>query len=118
MLETGDKIVDCPPTFAMYEFDANVNGAAVVKGRINDNLDTSLHLFSVFMQSGRSSEFLGSNCAKMKVLKISIHFFSAVLRHPDFSLNVEEIARVVELEKPKCIFLTSPNNPDGRLVIN
>ncbi|CAO2835281.1 unnamed protein product [Amaranthus hypochondriacus] len=70
VLETGDKIVDCPPTFAMYEFDANVNGAAVVK----------------------------------------------VLRHPDFSLNVEEIARVVELEKPKCIFLTSPNNPDGSII--
>lgn len=41
-------------------------------------------------------------------------FPSAVPRHADFSLNVEEIVRTVELEKPKCIFLTSPNNPDGR----
>jgi histidinol-phosphate/aromatic aminotransferase/cobyric acid decarboxylase-like protein len=23
---------------------------------------------------------------------------------------------VVEQEKPKCIFLTSPNNPDGRYI--
>ncbi|XP_021748338.1 histidinol-phosphate aminotransferase, chloroplastic-like isoform X1 [Chenopodium quinoa] len=70
VLEPGDKIVDCPPTFTMYEFDANVNGAVVLK----------------------------------------------VPRHADFSLNVEEIARTVELEKPKCIFLTSPNNPDGSII--
>ncbi|GAB2274888.1 hypothetical protein Dimus_009658 [Dionaea muscipula] len=30
------------------------------------------------------------------------------------SLNVENIAKVVEQQNPKCIFLTSPNNPDGR----
>lgn len=33
MLDPGDKIIDCPPTFTMYEFDANVNGATVLKGR-------------------------------------------------------------------------------------
>lgn len=38
----------------------------------------------------------------------------AVPRNPDFSLDVERITEVVEREKPKCIFLTSPNNPDGR----
>lgn len=32
MLDPGDKIVDCPPTFTMYEFDAAVNGALVIKG--------------------------------------------------------------------------------------
>ncbi|OMO49533.1 Aminotransferase, class I/classII [Corchorus capsularis] len=69
VLDPGDKIVDCPPTFTMYEFDAGINAADVIK----------------------------------------------VPRKPDFSLNVELIAKVVELEKPKCIFLTSPNNPDGRL---
>lgn len=31
-LEPGDKILDCPPTFTMYAFDAAVNGASVVKG--------------------------------------------------------------------------------------
>ncbi|XP_002966952.2 histidinol-phosphate aminotransferase, chloroplastic [Selaginella moellendorffii] len=30
-LEVGDKIVDCPPTFTMYAFDAAVNGASVIK---------------------------------------------------------------------------------------
>ncbi|BAT97731.1 Histidinol-phosphate aminotransferase [Vigna angularis] len=70
VLDPGDKIVDCPPTFTMYEFDAAVNGALVIK----------------------------------------------VPRKPDFSLNVEQIAEVVKQEKPKCIFLTSPNNPDGSII--
>ncbi|CAL5019133.1 unnamed protein product [Urochloa decumbens] len=54
VLEPGDKIVDCPPTFTMYEFDASVNGALVIK--------------------------------------------------------------VVKQDNPKCIFLTSPNNPDGSVI--
>ncbi|GAV59351.1 Aminotran_1_2 domain-containing protein [Cephalotus follicularis] len=70
VLDPGDKILDCPPTFTMYEFDAAVNNALVLK----------------------------------------------VLRKPDFSLNVEQIAEVVSLEKPKIIFLTSPNNPDGSII--
>jgi histidinol-phosphate aminotransferase len=70
VLEPGDKIVDCPPTFTMYEFDASVNGALVIK----------------------------------------------VPRLPDFSLDVAQIVKVVEQEKPKSIFLTSPNNPDGSII--
>ncbi|XVF37216.1 hypothetical protein REPUB_Repub19eG0127500 [Reevesia pubescens] len=70
VLDPGDKIVDCPPTFTMYEFDAGVNGAQVIK----------------------------------------------VPRKSDFSLNIELIAEAVEREKPKCIFLTSPNNPDGSII--
>ncbi|KAL0372419.1 UNVERIFIED_CONTAM: Histidinol-phosphate aminotransferase, chloroplastic [Sesamum calycinum] len=70
VLEPGDKILDCPPTFTMYEFDAGVNGAVVIK----------------------------------------------VPRKSDFSLDVKRIVEVVEQEKPKCIFLTSPNNPDGSII--
>ncbi|KAF5725626.1 histidinol-phosphate aminotransferase chloroplastic-like [Tripterygium wilfordii] len=70
VLDPGDKIVDCPPTFSMYEFDAAVNGALVIK----------------------------------------------VPRNPDFSLNVDAIIDAVEQEKPKCIFLTCPNNPDGSII--
>ncbi|KAH7366436.1 hypothetical protein KP509_18G077900 [Ceratopteris richardii] len=29
-LEPGDSIIDCPPTFTMYVFDADVNGANVI----------------------------------------------------------------------------------------
>ncbi|KAE8733557.1 Histidinol-phosphate aminotransferase [Hibiscus syriacus] len=70
VLDPGDKILDCPPTFTMYEFDAGVNAAQVIK----------------------------------------------VPRKPDFGLNVEAIAEAVEREKPKCLFLTSPNNPDGSII--
>jgi histidinol-phosphate aminotransferase len=70
VLDPGEKIVDCPPTFTMYAFDAAVNGALVIK----------------------------------------------VPRKSDFSLDTEWIAEVVEQERPKCIFLTSPNNPDGSII--
>ncbi|KAJ4963233.1 hypothetical protein NE237_023172 [Protea cynaroides] len=70
VLDPGDKIVDCPPTFTMYEFDAAVNGALVIK----------------------------------------------VPRKGDFSLNSDRIIEVVKSEKPKIIFLTSPNNPDGSII--
>ena len=43
-----------------------------------------------------------------------IYSVSAVPRNADFSLDVGRITEVVKTEKPKCIFLTSPNNPDGR----
>lgn len=33
VLDPGDSIVDCPPTFTMYEFDAAVNCARAIKGR-------------------------------------------------------------------------------------
>lgn len=32
VLDPGEKIIDCPPTFSMYVFDAAVNGAGVIKG--------------------------------------------------------------------------------------
>jgi histidinol-phosphate aminotransferase len=39
VLDPGDKIIDCPPTFTMYEFDAAVNGALVVKGtKLTDSI--------------------------------------------------------------------------------
>lgn len=31
-LEPGDAIIDCPPTFTMYVFDADVNGGKVITG--------------------------------------------------------------------------------------
>ncbi|CAH8359458.1 unnamed protein product [Eruca vesicaria subsp. sativa] len=37
VLDPGEKIIDCPPTFSMYVFDAAVNGAGVIKG------ETSFH---------------------------------------------------------------------------
>ncbi|TXG53139.1 hypothetical protein EZV62_022308 [Acer yangbiense] len=93
VLDPGDKIVDCPPTFTMYAFDAAVNGAAVIKGE--DKLSKN---FEFRRFDGRALSGV------------------AIPRKSDFSLNVERIIDVVEQEKPKCIFLTSPNNPDGSVI--
>ncbi|CAI5485095.1 unnamed protein product [Closterium sp. Yama58-4] len=68
VLEPGEAIVDCPPTFTMYAFDAHVNNAHVI----------------------------------------------TVPRRSDFSIDVAGVVAAVEAHRPKLLFLTSPNNPDGR----
>lgn len=70
VLEPGDTIIDCPPTFTMYKFDAAVNAAGVV----------------------------------------------TVPRLDGFKLDVPAIKRAVEERRPKIVFLTSPNNPDGGMI--
>jgi histidinol-phosphate aminotransferase len=69
-LEPGDAILNCPPTFGMYAFDADVNGARVI----------------------------------------------SIPRQPDFSLDLDAIQQAAQNERPKLLFLASPNNPDGSLV--
>jgi histidinol-phosphate aminotransferase len=55
----------------------------------------------------------------------SMYAFCASVRHgrvieiprlPDFSFDLPAIRAAVEKEKPKILFLTSPNNPDGGLI--
>ncbi len=69
LIEPGDAVINCPPTFGMYTFDADLNGGRVI----------------------------------------------SIPRRHDFSLDIESIERAVAQEKPKCLFLASPNNPDGSL---
>ena len=80
-LGPGDAIINCPPTFGMYEFDAGLAGASVV----------------------------------------------SVPRREDFSVDAERILREHDVSeyairntqyaiRPKLLFLTSPNNPDGSLL--
>jgi len=66
-LQPGDAILECPPTFGMYAFDAAIAGARVIR----------------------------------------------VPRHRDWSVNVSAVVEAVREYRPKLIFLTSPNNPDG-----
>lgn len=37
-------------------------------------------------------------------------------RKSDFSLDMDAILAAVEQQKPKVLFLTSPNNPDGSML--
>lgn len=69
-LDPGDSIVDCPPTFTMYAFDADVNAARTI----------------------------------------------TVPRLEGFKTDVEGIKCAVAEHKPKIVFLTSPNNPDGSII--
>ena len=68
----GDAIINCPPTFGMYSFDARLSG-----GRVID-----------------------------------------VWRREDFSLDIVAIEEAVweSDPRPKLLFLTSPNNPDGGMI--
>jgi histidinol-phosphate aminotransferase len=66
-LQPGDAILDCPPTFGMYGFDAAVAGARVIE----------------------------------------------VPRRPDLGLDVDSVEEAARRHRPKLLFVTSPNNPDG-----
>lgn len=70
LVEPGDLVLNFPPTFSMYAFDARLNAARVMD----------------------------------------------VPRKDDYSLDIETIQQVVEAHLPKILFLTSPNNPDGRMI--
>jgi histidinol-phosphate aminotransferase len=69
LLEPGDCVINCPPTFGMYPFDTLLNAGQVVD----------------------------------------------VPRKADFSLDLPAIQAAVESRRPKVIFITAPNNPDGSL---
>lgn len=69
LLEPGDCVINCPPTFGMYAFDTLLNAGQVVD----------------------------------------------VPRRADFSLDLPAIEAAVADRKPKALFITTPNNPDGSL---
>jgi histidinol-phosphate aminotransferase len=68
LLEPGDCVLNCPPTFGMYPFDTLLNAGQLVE----------------------------------------------IPRREDFSLDLERVLAAVREHKPKAVFLTAPNNPDGR----
>lgn len=69
LLEPGDCVLNFPPTFGMYEFDARLNAGQLVE----------------------------------------------VNRRDDFSLDVPALLDAAKSCHPKAVFVTAPNNPDGRL---
>ncbi len=70
-IEPGDTVINCPPTFSMYMFDAPLYFADAVN----------------------------------------------VPRRADFSLDVEVIESAAYKSNAKLLFLCSPNNPDGSLIM-
>lgn len=126
-LDPGDKILDCPPTFTMYAFDAAVNGASVIKGGFFPKIILYILLHShefwftaiILMFKVNPSIFLFpfsyQDVAVLSSMTDAISCLEdfAVPRLPGFALDVPSIVDTVRQQNPKIVFLTSPNNPDG-----
>lgn len=86
-LQTGDAILNCPPTFGMYSFDAGLVGAQTVE--VWRKEDYSLDVEAI----------------EKRILEIG-----------DRGLEIKSQSPISNLQyspSPKLLFLTSPNNPSG-----
>jgi histidinol-phosphate aminotransferase len=99
-LGPGDAMVDCPPTFGMYSFDAGLSGATVIRAwrRADFSVDVEAISASVLQPTGE----LPGETPRPKSGRITASLLHAKQR----------AARAT----PKLLFLTSPNNPDGSLL--
>ena len=95
-LSPGDGVIDCPPTFGMYSFDAAINGAAVVNvPRCSDFSVDVEAIERLFAPRGGYDEFGWLDAAQS---------------------GGDPAADRSALPPLKLLFLCSPNNPDGGLV--
>lgn len=92
----GDAVVDCPPTFGMYSFDAGIAGAAVT--RVWRRPDFSVDCDEIEAVVGQAP-------------RVQMPGTSEV---PDTLAVPGALADTLAV--PKLLFLTSPNNPDGSLL--
>jgi histidinol-phosphate aminotransferase len=95
-LAPGDAIVDCPPTFGMYSFDAGLTGARVLCAWRRADFSVDVERIGEWA-NGRSSG-------------------SANERSGEAALSPSPARPLPPSPTPKLLFLTSPNNPDGSLL--
>ncbi len=95
-LGPGDAIIDCPPTFGMYSFDAGLMGARV-------------------LEAWRRPDF-SVDVAQIGALANGPMDGRAVGRSADRPIGEPRTTVDVSRRTPKLLFLTSPNNPDGGLL--
>ncbi len=100
-LGPDDAIINCPPTFGMYEFDAGLTGATVidVPRRADFSVDVERICESTNhrMANGRTanSEWADTQHA---------------------TRNTQYANQKSKIKNQKLLFLASPNNPDGSLL--
>jgi len=104
-LGPGDAIINCPPTFGMYSFDAAICGAEVV--RVPRRADFSLNVEGICRQALEKSSR-------------DLSYSPAPAGSPDpaaSGLDVREPQSndlAIQAERSvKLLFVNSPNNPDG-----
>jgi histidinol-phosphate aminotransferase len=88
-LGPGDTVIDCPPTFGMYSFDAGLAGARVLAVPRQRDFSVDVEAIEAAVRDGRRGH--GAVSAERS------------------NLNPTSVT-------PKLLFLTSPNNPDGSLL--
>ena len=69
VLDPGDSILDCPPTFTMYKFDAAVNNANVITVPRNQDFSidvpgetVTVHAFTAYTGSPQTQGCLRLGC--------------------------------------------------------
>jgi histidinol-phosphate aminotransferase len=92
-LEPGDAIVDCPPTFGMYSFDAELAGAQIVRIPRRDNFSVDVDVVRGFvLGETRRQGQAGSTPGVCKLL------FLTSPNNPDGGLlSLQDLARVLSL---------------------
>jgi histidinol-phosphate aminotransferase len=102
-LGPGDAIINCPPTFGMYEFDAGLADARVleVPRRADFSVDVK-RICESHREAARSANDESANSA--------IPFYRSPVPSPQ-----SPVPGSLSLAL-KLLFLTSPNNPDGSLL--
>jgi histidinol-phosphate aminotransferase len=93
-IEPGDMVINCPPTFGMYAFDAGVNGAAIINIWRDQNFSIALEkIESLFI--GPNPPFQSEVGQKEKQPKL---IFVTSPNNPDGSLlEDDELRRLLAL---------------------
>ena len=95
-LRPGDEIINCPPTFGMYAFDAGLHGAGLINVQRKEDLAVDVG-------------------GIIRALHDPLRQCCPCARPQDRPPLPVERAQA-HAERAKLLFLNSPNNPDGGLI--
>lgn len=94
-IEPGDAIVNCPPTFGMYAFDADVNGAAVMNVWRRDDFSIDVEKIEALFASPPPMPSLEGRVEGQETPKL---IFTTSPNNPDGSLlNDDDLKRLLAL---------------------
>ena len=130
----GDAIIDCPPTFGMYSFDAGLAGAAVI--RVPRLTDFRVDVETIEQAVWRMGEWANQRISEPTLGVATCGFDGSATGRMDASVGESvpslpiyqstnlpiyqstnlPIYQSTNSPIPKLLFLASPNNPDGGLL--